>query len=169
MRGAVINTEKRQKYLHEAFVWGLYFKGLFAAAEIVTGLGAFFVSQALIMRMARALTREELSEDPGDLVANYLIKAADHFSASAAHFVGLYFASHGAAKLALIVALLMKKMWAYPIAIVVFAVFVIYQTYRYSTTHSPTLIVLTVVDLIVIALTWQEYRQMRVPQAGAVK
>lgn len=169
MRGAVIKTEKRQKYLHEAFVWGLYFKGLFAAAEIVTGLGAFFVSQALIVRVARALTRDELSEDPSDLVANYLVKAADHFSASAAHFVGVYFASHGAAKLALIVALLMKKLWAYPIAIVVFAGFVIYQTYRYSRTHSATLILLTVVDLVVIALTWQEYRQMRIPRVEADK
>jgi hypothetical protein len=34
-------------------------------AEIAAGIGSFIVSQALVMRVARAMTREELSEDPG--------------------------------------------------------------------------------------------------------
>ena len=153
--------QRREKYLHLVFVWGLVFKGVFAAAEIVAGIESFLVSQAAIIRVARALTREELSEDPSDVVANYLVRAAEHFSGSAAHFVGVYLASHGAVKLGLIVALLMKKLWAYPIAIAVFGGFVAYQAYRYSTTHAASLILLTAVDVVVVVLTWREYRYMR--------
>lgn len=155
-----MDIQRREKYLHVAFVWGLVFKAVFAVAEIVAGIGAFFVTEDLVTRMARALTREELSEDPGDPIANYVVKAAGQFSGSAAHFIGVYLASHGAIKLALIAALLMKKLWAYPVAIAVFAWFIAYQVYRYSTTHAASLILLTVVDVIVIALTWHEYRYM---------
>ena len=156
-----MDPRTRERDLHLLFVWGLVFKAVFAAAEIVAGIGTFFVSQALVLRVARAITREELTEDPRDLVANYLVKAAEHLSGSAAHFVGIYLASHGAIKLALIVALLMRRLWAYPIALVVFGGFIVYQAWRYTTTHAPSLILLTVVDLVVIALTWHEYRYMR--------
>lgn len=156
----MMDARRRERYLHLVFVWGLVFKGVFAAAEVVTGVGAFLVSQPLAMRIARALTREELSEDPHDLVANYLIRSAEHFSGSAAHFLGIYLASHGIVKLALILALLLKKLWAYPVALMVFGAFIVYQVYRYTTTHAPSLILLTAVDLAVIALTWHEYRYM---------
>ena len=161
-----MTPRQREKYVHLAFVWSLVFKALFSVAEIMAGIGAFVVSHDTVMRVAQALTGEELGEDPSDLVANYLVKAAKHFSGSAAHFIGIYLASHGAVKLALIVALLMKKLWAYPIAIAVFGGFIVYQAYRYTTTHSPSLVLLTIVDLVVIVLTWHEYRYLRAHSAG---
>jgi uncharacterized membrane protein len=35
------------------------------------------------------------------------------------------------------------------------------QLYRYVFTHSPWLLVLTALDLVVILLTWHEYRLLR--------
>jgi len=43
----------------------------------------------------------------------------------------------------------------------VFAAFSVYQTYRYTHTHSGLLLVLTILDLILIYLTWEEYRQQK--------
>jgi uncharacterized membrane protein len=157
----MMDPAKHERYLHLVFVSGLVFKAIFAAAEIAAGIGSFFVSQPLLMRFADSLTREELMEDPRDVIATYLLNVAQHFSTSTSHFVGLYLTSHGAVKLALIVALLAKKVWAYPIGIFVFGAFVAYQIYRYSSTRSLSLIALTIVDLVVIWLTWHEYRFMR--------
>ncbi|GAC1575862.1 MAG: hypothetical protein NVS3B5_07120 [Sphingomicrobium sp.] len=44
------------------------------------------------------------------------------------------------------------KLWAYPASLVVMGLFIIYQLYRFSYTHGVGLILLTVFDLIVIAL-----------------
>ncbi len=58
-------------------------------------------------------------------------------------------------------ALLRGKLWAYPWAIGVFAAFGVYQIYRYFISQSGWLIALTVLDAIVILLTWFEWRRVR--------
>jgi uncharacterized membrane protein len=151
----------REKVLHVTFEWALFFKGVFAVAETVTGIGAFLVTNSMLLDAARALTREELIEDPRDLVANYVLSAAQHFSGSTAHFLGLYLISHGAIKLGLILALWRQRLAAYPLAIIVFGSFIVYQLYRFAITRSVGLVVLTAVDALVIALTWHEYRYLR--------
>ena len=159
-RRSLYGASKREKYLHFVLVWGLVLKGAFALAEIVAGIGAFFVSQAAVVRIARILTLGELAEDPNDAIANVVLKASRNFSSSA-HFMGAYLTSHGVIKLALIVALLTGKRWAYPVAIVVFGGFMAYQMYQYTLSHSAMLVLLTAIDAIVIALTWHEYRYTR--------
>src|SRR5262249_47614044 len=107
------------------------------------------------------ITREELLEDPRDLVANYLLQAAQHFSVSGRNFAALYLLSHGVIKLWLIVGLLRAKLSYYPVAIAIFTLFIVYQLYRFNLTHSLWLIVITVVDVLVIGLAWHEYRYLR--------
>jgi uncharacterized membrane protein len=52
----------------------------------------------------------------------------------------------------------MNELWAYPLAIGVFSAFSVYQVYRFTHTHSITLLLLTVFDLLIVYLTWEEYR-----------
>jgi hypothetical protein len=66
--------------------------------------------------------------------------------------------SHGVVKLWLIIGLLRQKLWYYPLAAAVFGLFIVYQ---YSFTNSLWLLVLSAVDVAVIALTWHEYRYLR--------
>ncbi len=150
-----------EKWVHLAFVVALVFKALFAVGEMITGIGAFFVSHNALVSFAHAITRNELLEDPDDRLANYLLHAAQHLSFASEHFIGIYLTSHGLVKLGLVVALLMRKLWAYPLAIGVFGLFIVYQVYRFTITGAPSLIFLTVVDLVVIVLTWHEYRYLR--------
>jgi uncharacterized membrane protein len=52
-------------------------------------------------------------------------------------------------------------MWSYPASLVVMAAFIAYQLYRYSYTFSVGLMLLTIFDVIVIALVWHEWRLMK--------
>ena len=150
-----------EKNLHLAFEVSLFLKGLFAAAEVLTGIGVYFVTQQFIFRLVERITREELLEDPRDWVANYLFQSAQHFSVSTRNFTAFYLLSHGVIKLWLIIGLLRAKVLYYPIAIAVFALFIVYQLYRFNATHSLWLLLITAVDILVIGLTWQEYRYLR--------
>jgi uncharacterized membrane protein len=89
------------------------------------------------------LTQDELREDPRDLIANYLLAAAQRLSLASEHFAALYLLSHGVIKILLVVGLLSRKLWVDPIAVVVFAAFIVYQLYRYSFTHAIGLIALS--------------------------
>lgn len=150
-----------ERYLHLAFDISVWVKGVDAVIEILGGGAAFFASHQLIVEIAAWLTQGELAEDPHDVIANYLMHAARHLSIGTQHFTAIYLISHGVIKLWLVVGLLRERLWYYPTALVVFSLFIVYQLYRYSATHSLWLIFITVVDLIVIVLTWHEYGYLR--------
>ena len=46
-------------------------------------------------------------------------------------------------------------------ALAVFGLFIVYQAYRFTLTHSSWLVLITVVDIVVIALTWYEYGYLK--------
>jgi uncharacterized membrane protein len=157
MKGRLIDEKK----LHLAFEISLVLKAVFAAAEILAGIGAYFVTRQLLFGVAERITRAELLEDPRDLIANYVFHSAQHFSVNTRNFTAAYLLSHGVVKLWLIVGLLRERLWYYPIATAVFGLFIVYQMYRYSQTHSFWLLLITVVDAVVISLTWHEYRYLK--------
>lgn len=150
-----------EKNIHLVFEASLIFKGLFALLEIIGGIAVYWVSQHALLDLVQAITQAELAEDPRDLVANHLLHLAQNLSIGAQHFTAFFLVSHGVTKLWLIIGLLRQKLWYYPLAIVIFGLFIVYQLYRYSFTNSLWLLVLTAVDAAVIALTWHEYRYLR--------
>lgn len=153
-----INHEK----LHVVFEISLVLKGAFEVLEIGAGVLVCFVNQAFVLRIVHLVTDAELSEDPDDVVARYLLQAARHFSTSRQHFVALFLLSHGLLKLWLIMGLWRERIRYYPVAMAVFGAFILYQFYRFSFTRSPLLLAMSVVDLAVIWLIWMEYRYLRV-------
>lgn len=146
---------------HVAFEISLMFKAAFALSEIATSIVAYFVTTQFLLDLARVITRTELTEDPRDFVANYLLDAAQGLSVTSQHFTAFYLFSHGVVKLWLIIGLWQKKLGYYPAAIAVFGLFILYQLYRYSFTHSLLLLLITALDVAVIGLTWFEYQHLR--------
>lgn len=146
--------------VHVAFELSLALKGAFALVEVAAAIFAYFVSRDLLLALVHFITRTELTEDPRDFVANYLLHAAQGLSVSSQHFTAFYLLSHGVIKLWLIIGLWRRKPEYYPAAIAVFGLFIFYQLYRYNFTHSLSLLLITVLDVFVIGLTWIEYRRL---------
>ncbi|HET8575189.1 MAG TPA: DUF2127 domain-containing protein [Candidatus Paceibacterota bacterium] len=145
----------QEKYLHRLFILGVLFKAFDGTVEILAGMLLLF--PGIFRGIANAFIRGELVEDPHDFLANLLA----HFLPALAHvefFATIYLLVHGVVKVFLVVGLLRGKLWAYPAAIIVFALFIIYQIYRYTNTHSFFLILLTILDVFVVWLTWHEWR-----------
>jgi len=152
---------QRDRIVHVLFDISVISKGIDGVLEIVGGALLFLVSPIRVYNVVRILTQHELSEDSHDLVATYLLNSTQHLSGGAQVFGAMYLLWHGVVKVALVTALLLKQRWAYPAAILAFLLFLAYQLYRYSHTHSPELLVLSVVDVVVIVLTWLEYKRLR--------
>lgn len=150
-----------ERNLHLAFEISLLLKGVFALLEIAGGVLAWFITQQALLSVILAITQEELTEDPNDFVAHWLIRSVQDFSISSQRFTSLYLLSHGVIKIALIAGLLREKFWSYPLAMIVFALFIGYQLFRFNVTHSLWLLAITLLDVIVIGLTWHEYRYLR--------
>ena len=148
----------RERRIHQLFEIGVVFKGIDGVLEAIGGIILLFISPDRIKGVVAALTQHELSEDPRDFIAGHLAQYAQQLSASTKLFEALYLLSHGLIKVFLVWGLLSNKLWAYPASIAFLIAFIGYQLYRYSHTHAIGLILLTVFDLLIIALTWHEYR-----------
>jgi uncharacterized membrane protein len=112
------------------------------------------------------LTQHELSEDPNDLIATNLVKIAHNFSFQSTGFAIFFLLSHGIIKIYFVIFLLKKRLWAYPTFIALLSIFIIYQVYRISSSHSLFLSLLTILDLIIVWLTFDEYRKLKGSQAS---
>lgn len=155
------NAPPEKDSFHFVFLISLWAKAAFAVLEVIGGIAAFFVTRQVLVDVATWVTANEFVEDPHDDVANFLLRAAENFSIGSQGFVAAYLLGHGVIKLCLILGLLRGRHWSYPAALFIFTLFVVYQLYRYVFTHSVWLLALTLIDLIVIGLTWQEWRTLR--------
>lgn len=155
-------ARRDRAYLRELlFRIAVVLKGLDGALEIAGGIALWIVSPGLITRMVWFLTQGEIMEDPHDLVANFLRHAVRRFSVGSEHFLALYLLGHGVVKIFIVVALLRNKLWAYPLGMVVFGAYVVYQVYLFTLSGSMGMIVLSILDLILIGLVWLEYRAVK--------
>lgn len=145
-----------ERGLHSVLVLGILLKAFNGAVEIIVGVALIF--RLITLHVVVFMFRDELIEDPTDVLASAVRRHVFPFLAHRQRFAAAYLLSHGIVKLALVIGLLQNKLWAYPVAIGVFILFVLYQVYGLSTSPSPFLILLTVFDIAVIVLTWHEYR-----------
>lgn len=148
-------------WLDRVFEIGIIGKGLNGTAELIGGLLLLVASPDRIRHFAVLLTQGELSEDPHDLIATRLLHSANGLTGGAVRFGAIYLLAHGAVKVALVIALLLDKLWAYPWMIGFLSLFIGYQLYRIVLHPSAGLIALTIFDALVLALTAREYRRQR--------
>jgi uncharacterized membrane protein len=156
---------KQLNVLDNVFKVSITLKGIDGLLEIAGGLSVLWADPRAINSVVVALTQHELSKNPNDFIANRLLRASEHLVYGGNHFAAYYLLSHGLVKAALVVALFYNKIWAYPSMISLMGFFVVYQLYRISFTHSLGLGVLTLFDVLIICLTWREYRKQTVVPA----
>lgn len=148
-----------EKYIHRVFVVSLILKGFNSLLEILGGI--LFLFTGSVSAIVSFLISGELIEDPGDFVATHIQQVLPYFSSHGQLYAAVYLLSHGIIKLVLVVSLLRNKLWAYPATVIVLFLFIAYQIYRLSFGFSIILILLTLFDLLIIVLTWHEYKIVR--------
>lgn len=152
---------QEEKIIADIFTISVIIKGIDGVLEIIGGVIFYFISPKLINNLVSWLTWHELSEDPKDLFANWMIQLSNDLALGSHLFGTLYLISHGVIKIFLVVQLLRKKIWSYPLAIGFLLTFIAYQSYRISIRPTIGMIALTIFDILIVALTWHEYNQLK--------
>ena len=144
--------------LHQLVQASRWIKGFDGALEIIGGLLLLLISPATLHRLVISLTQHELVEDPQDWIANTLRDTVAHMSISAQMLGSVYLIAHGLIKIVVVVGVLRGYRWAYPTVIGFLGIFIAYQLYRLSYAYNLGLLILTVFDIVIVGLTWREYR-----------
>ena len=147
--------------LDRSFQTSITLKGLDGLLEILGGFLFLGRNPARVNAFVAAITEHTLSIDPHDFIATHLLHASQGMMGGARYFFFFYLVSHGLAKVILVVALWLNRMWAYPAMILLLIAFILYQLYRMTFAPSWFLVLLTLFDAVVIWLTWAEYKKQR--------
>ncbi|WP_158864234.1 DUF2127 domain-containing protein [Leifsonia sp. AG29] len=148
----------RARFLDLAFRVTVFLKGLDGVLELVGGALLLFLTPERIHAIVRLLTQHELSEDPTDPVAGWLLHWSHQVTGSATLFGAFYLIVHGLVKVVLVWAVLRDRLWAYPWMLGFLVVFIGWQGYELARHFSWGLFALTVFDVLIVALTVREYR-----------
>lgn len=148
---------QEKEYLN-IFKISIFMKGLNAFFEIFAGIIIGFTSKIVLVNFIFDIFRNELSDEPGDILGNFIVNSAVSISTSSQYFFAIYLILHGIIKITLIINLFRKKLWAYPSTIIIFSLFIFYELYRFYISHSVWILAFTIFDMLIVFLTIHEYR-----------
>ncbi|MEU7815343.1 DUF2127 domain-containing protein [Pseudonocardia sp. NPDC049154] len=143
------------------FRLALLVKGIDGAVELIGALVLVAVSGAAVHHLVAEVLAHDLLGPPDGTLARHFVAGTTEFVSGDRTFAVLYLALHGVVKLALVVALLRKWLPAYPVAIAVLLLFVVYEVIRAVHTGSLVLPFLAALDLAITILVIREYRMLR--------
>ena len=139
----------------------LVVKGVDGAAELIGALLLVLVSGATVQRLVAEILARDLLGNPDGSLARHFVAGTSEFVSGDRTFAVLYLALHGVVKVALVIALLRKWLPAYPVAVLVLAVFVVDEILRAVHTGSVVLPFLAALDTAIIVLVIREYLVLR--------
>ena len=148
----------------------LLLKGLDGAVELLAGVALAVVGARELGGLTRRVVEHHLLGSPRGALAERFAAGEAALTGGDRTFAVVYLIAHGLVKLGLVVALLREVRPAYPLAIGVLAVFVVYEALRAARTGSAALWAAAALDLAVIALVLREYRRLtaaRPPPRGS--
>ena len=146
---------KRQA-VHWMFDVAVAIKAFDGALEIAGG-SFLLLRPGWIGSTAETLAEFLLGHHPANWLAQRIEHWGDGLTVDTEHFASAYLITHGVAKLFIAWGLIREKLWAFPTALIVFGLLILYQMYRVAHTHSITLALLITIDVVVCYLIWREY------------
>jgi uncharacterized membrane protein len=147
--------------LDKAYEIGIFIKGIDGLLELAGGILVLTLSPGTIHGITRFLTQSALQADPHNFIATHILKAGNHLAAGHNLFAAAFLLTHGLVKVVLVVCLLLNKLWAYPWALVILSLFLVYQIYQLITAPTFSMAFLSILDVIIIFLIYREWQKVR--------
>jgi uncharacterized membrane protein len=141
--------------------WLVNFKGIFGIVELIIGIGLLLVGPKALNKYMLWLVEFEPFDRPSRIIDTTTQFVANHVLGSLHMLIALYMIVHGLVAIAVIIALVHKKMWAFPLAGIVLALFIVYQIYRLALAFSLVLLIFTLIDTAIMFFLRYEYRRVK--------
>jgi len=145
--------------LDKVFKVSVLLKALDSFIELIAGLLLLIISPHDIERITTSLTQHTLSVNPHNFLATTILHAGNNLAHNSRLYGGLYLLIHGVVKLAVIIGVLIQKLWAYPSLIIVLLAFIVYQLWNIIHKITLGMTLLTIFDIFIVVLTWFEWQK----------
>ncbi len=145
------------RMVHFVFRLTLVVKGVFALGETLAGFLLIYFTPPRVRELVHYILATDIGREYIHFWKEYLLDFGYAYTVGTQLFAIFYLVSHGAIKYIIVVLLWQERLWAYPLSVASLVGFIVYQLYRYQFTHSFMLILLTILDIVIIILTFVEF------------
>jgi len=145
--------------LSDVFHLGLVWRIVYGVFKVFVGFVLLHFHGMAFFDVFHHFTAHELFEDRSDPLIHLIEPVLLRSSLTVTYFLAAYIMFWGALDAFFSFWLLRGKVWAYPLASTLMALFIVYQTFRFTHTHSAILLFFTLIDVSILALTIREYRK----------
>lgn len=154
---------RQQPWFEAVYKVGVGIKGLDGFLELAAGL-LLLISPHTLHVLLGAIVNEA-GHHHGHVthfVATSIAHLDDDLARSGLTFLIIFLIGHGIVKLALVYCLLRRILWAYPYALGVLSLFLVYQLYALARDPSSVgMWLFTILDIVIIWLVWGEWKDLK--------
>ena len=153
-----------QLHLSTLFHFSMWWRIFYGSIRIVLGFVLLKMVGTPFTEIFYSLMSHEITEDPKDAIFQMLYSIIEDHSFTVTYFIAAYLLFWGVIDVALSILLLRHKLWAFHTSMVLITLFILYEMYRVTHTHSFILILVIIVDLVILYLINDEYHALRTQQ-----
>lgn len=152
---------RNSKWFDRLYMVTVAVKGFDGLVELVAGL-ILLIGPGELHKLLSFLTGEarESSHQFMHQLAEYIAHVDTDVTRGGLTVVILFLVIHGVVKLSLVYALLRRILWAYPYALGVLVLFLVYQLYVCIVQPSVSMILFALLDAIIVWVVWGEWRKL---------
>ncbi len=158
MQEAVPNSAN---VVHKLFTASVVIKGFNGVWEIVVGLLFLLARPEAVQQAFLRAGTAAVVQGSGQFVSSQVMRHAQSFSESSQYFIAWYFLLYGALNIFLVIFLSRGKLWAYPVSMACFTLFILYQIRQVLLYHSGLLLLFTIFDILLVVVTYLEYLRVK--------
>ncbi len=157
-----ILTEKTDTY-EWLFHVGMLIRILYSLARLVLAFVLLpLVGTPLTELFGRAVEKNKHLFDSQDFFLQSAVPFVEHHSAAffVTYFLISYLIFWGVIDIILSISLLKHRLWAFPVSVYLITLFIIYEMFRFTHTHSLVLAYIIVFDFFLIWLIRREHKKL---------
>lgn len=162
----VFKLYSKDQDLEEAvFMAAMYWRIAYGSLRIFIGYKLLSFVGLPVIDVYQLLLRKEFVEDPHDAGLRLVAHTLAHHGFSVTYFLVAYFVFWGVIDIILSISMLRHELWAFSAAMVLIGLFVLYEGYRFTHTHSPVLLAFILIDIFIVYLIRHEQHRLKVRHA----
>ncbi len=139
----------------------MWWRFLYGLIKTAVGIFLLFYVHNTFLNLFNKFFALEIIEDPHDKVITVAQFFINHNFSVITYFIAFYFIFWGIVDIILSINLLKHRYWSYPVSTFLISIFLIYEVYRFTHTHSKILFFVIVTDFIVIWLIKKEFQRVK--------
>ncbi len=148
------------------FRLGMWWRVFYGVLRLILSFLLLHFIDSSFSSILYSFLSHEIIEDPNDFLIRVVYPFLESHTFTVTYFLAAYLFFWGIIDIFLSFYILRHKLWAFPVGIVLISLFVLYEIYRFTHTHSLFLAFIIIVDSFIIWLTYREYIRLRNTHSG---